>query len=491
MMHSVLFTLLTAVTLPNSAAPAAPVASADRHMRSGDPVIKVWTDWDQYSRGDNADVHVRTREDGYLIVMQADVDGRVRVIFPLDPGDDDFVRGGKDFKLAGRNGKGTFYVDGPGGQGMVYAAISSVPFRFNDFAQNDHWDYGALYDKSLDSDFENGFTVLVNKMSTGHFDYDIYRYEVIAHDSYASASTAYAGPTTVYGGSPCWGIYSPFCYGGPLLYGYGPYGYGYPGAYFGYGYGGWSFGFSFGFGCCGYGGYPGYGYGYPYYGYGYPYYGYGYHPGYGYPYYGYPGNGYGPHYGFKPGNPMGTGGTGIGYRPPLTTTPGSSGFGHTGTTMGTPYRPQTTGTPAGFLGPAVGTHGGQVTATHAGFTLGGRGPALHTPTSEPRHMDAPYLGRRNTSGNGQNGSPQSAQRPQRYQGPPRYEPGRNAPAPRGGGGPMTAQRGGPSGPASAPRGGGAPAPHYGGPSAPHGGGGAPAAHPSGGGGGGGMGHRVP
>ncbi len=510
MMHTVLLSLVAAVALPNSAAPAAPaapvVASAEHRMRSGDPVIKVWTDWDQYSRGDNADVHVRTREDGYLIVMQADVDGRVRVLFPLDPTDDDYVRGGKDVKLPGRNGKGTFYVDGPGGMGMVYAAISSVPFRFNDFAQNDHWDYGALYDKTLDSDFENGFTVLVNKMSTGHFDYDVYRYEVLAQSSYAEAPIAYAGPA-VYGPSPCWGIYNPWCYGGPLLYGAGPYAYGYGAPYFGFSYGvgyGFSIGFGFGWGgygyggCCYYGGYPGYGYGYPGYGYGY-----------GYPYYGYPYNGYGyayrPPYTFKPGNPAGTGGPGIGYRPPLTGTPGSIGHFTGGT--GTPFRP-TTGTPGGFLGPAVGPRG-HVPAIHTGYTLGGRAPALHTPGSEPRHTTTELptiIGHRTPTGPS---GTQGAARPQHYQGPPRYVPGRNAPAPRGGQ-PAAAPRGAPSGPSGAPRSGGAPPAHYSAPrgggysapaprpsggSAPHPSGGGSAPHPSGGGSaphpsGGGFAHRV-
>ena len=233
-MHSALLALLASVTIPAAPAPVRPpAATATTRAAHQSAVIKVWTEWDQYSRGDEANVSVRTRDDGYLIVMQADVDGRVRVIFPIDPGDDDFVRGGHDIKLKGRNGKGAFYVDGPGGMGMVYAAISPTPFRFNDFVQNDHWDYGALYDKTLDADFENGFTVLVDKMSTGHFDYDVYRYEVIAHTSYAEGGGGYAGPP-VYAGSPCWatpydpnGCFGPNWIPGTYMYGGGPWGYGY------------------------------------------------------------------------------------------------------------------------------------------------------------------------------------------------------------------------------------------------------------------------
>ena len=362
MMHSALLALLASVTIPAAPAPApiAPAATATTRAAHQSAVIKVWTEWDQYSRGDEANVTVSTRDDGYLLVMQADVDGRVRVIFPIDPGDDDFVRGGHDIKLKGRNGKGAFYVDGPGGMGMVYAAISPTPFRFNDFVQNDHWDYGALYDKTFEADFENGFTVLVDKMSTGHFDYDVGRYEVIAHTSYAdNGGGGYAGPT-VYAGSPCWATpYNPSgCFGpnwipGAYMYGGGPWGYGYapyyPGFYAGYGFGvGFGFGFSFGYGygypyyggCCYYGGgypyYPYYGYGYPHYGYGYPGYGYPYHPGY-----------YPPGYTGKPGNPGGGGGTGIGYRP---RTP--VGTGGTFGGLGTPFRGTgTPGRPASGLGP--------------------------------------------------------------------------------------------------------------------------------------------
>ena len=118
MMHSVLVTLLAAATIPSPTASAAPDhANAARVTRAayGTPIIKVWTDWEEYYRGQDAAVHLRLRDDGYVIVMQADVDGRVRVIFPLDPGNDNFVRGGHDIELAGRGGKETFYVDGPAG----------------------------------------------------------------------------------------------------------------------------------------------------------------------------------------------------------------------------------------------------------------------------------------------------------------------------------------------------------------------------------------
>lgn len=354
-MHSVLLSLFAASTFATPAAMPAPLALHDGEHST--PVIKVSTEWDEYSRGQEAQVSVETRDDGYVIVMQADVDGRVRVLFPLDPGDDNFVRGGHSFDVKGRGGKKSFYVDGPGGVGMVYAAYSSVPFHFDAYVNAGHWDYGALYDKTMENDFENGFTALVDKMSTGHFDYDIARYTVTSEASYSPQADGGGGTTYVgvYGGGGCWGPYYGGCFGpawAPGAYLYGPpYGWG-----VGFGYGGYGWGFSVGFGW----GVPyyGYGYGYPYYGYGYPYYGYPYHPY--YPGYGYPGYGYGYRpYAPRPYVPPGVG---VGYRPRA---PGVAGAG-----FSSPYRqPGSTGgmTNVGFATPASIPHR---IPSRGGFTLG-------------------------------------------------------------------------------------------------------------------------
>src|SRR2546428_2627697 len=80
------------------AAPAESPAAATA-VRSDDPPVKVWLDQENYRRGDKAHVNVKLGEDGYLVVLRADADRRVRVLFPLDPGDDAFVRGGRTIRL--------------------------------------------------------------------------------------------------------------------------------------------------------------------------------------------------------------------------------------------------------------------------------------------------------------------------------------------------------------------------------------------------------
>jgi hypothetical protein len=244
---------------------------------AGDSPIRVWLDEDTYARGETAQVKVKAAHDGYLMVIRATTEGRVRVLFPLDPSDDNFIRGGRTIELHGRGDREAFAVDDPGGTGTVYAALSPDPFNYTEFVRGDHWDYQALSSYRVTDDAEEQLTNLADRMAAGaHFSYDLVHYDVpsaTAHDYRPYDSyVRYYEPSY----SPwydCWSCYS-----------YGP---------------GISVGISFGFpwyypAYYPYWGYPSYGY--PYYGY--PYYGYPYQGHYG-GYYGYPG-GY-PHYVGKPG----------------------------------------------------------------------------------------------------------------------------------------------------------------------------------------------
>src|SRR5437762_7495468 len=90
--------------------------------------VRVELNHDQYSAGDKARVYVRSAQDGYLVVLHADPAGRVRVLFPVDPGDDDFIRAGKKFEVRSRNNREGFQVEGTEGSGLVFAAVSTDPF---------------------------------------------------------------------------------------------------------------------------------------------------------------------------------------------------------------------------------------------------------------------------------------------------------------------------------------------------------------------------
>ncbi|MGD8726971.1 MAG: DUF4384 domain-containing protein [Gemmatimonadales bacterium] len=234
--------------------------------------VKVWlSKRGDLKRGDRVRVYARAETDGYLLVLHAEPDGRIRVLLPLDPFDDNFVRGGQDLELLGRGDREAFRVYQSQGIGTVYAAFSRDPFRADAFIRDDHWDY-RLFDSwrlTEDLDPEAELTALAREMAGGsQFTYDLTHYWV--GERYVSGGGGYysgyyssgvsVGLSFGFGWYPYWGV----------SLGWGCCGWGYP--WYGWGYYPW-YGYGWGY-------YPWYGWRYPRYAWGYPGYGWGYYPAY-------------------------------------------------------------------------------------------------------------------------------------------------------------------------------------------------------------------
>src|SRR5712692_11080500 len=194
--------LLLSLTAP------APAGAAAAVVRS-DPPLKVWLNQDNhFQRGDKAHVNVKLGEDGYLVVLRADGNGRVPVLFPLDPGDDAFVRGGEPREIKGRGDREAFSIDEREGAGLVLAARSVTPFKFDEFVRGDHWDYRALTARDAGDDQEQALLDIVQRMvPDGHFDYDAVSYTV------ASPRAYYDGAYSPYSSSVGLGL--GYGFGGP------------------------------------------------------------------------------------------------------------------------------------------------------------------------------------------------------------------------------------------------------------------------------------
>src|SRR6266849_8749336 len=108
--------------------------------------VSVWTDHgdDPYQTGRSARVYVRADRDAYVTILRVDTDGRVRVLFPRDPWEDNFVRGGREFELLGNQADDAFRVDDYPGVGYLFAIVSPEPFVYDQIETGDHWDYRAI-----------------------------------------------------------------------------------------------------------------------------------------------------------------------------------------------------------------------------------------------------------------------------------------------------------------------------------------------------------
>ena len=201
------------------------------------PAVSVQLNHEQYESGDHAKVYVASAEDGYLVILHADPVGRVRVIFPQDPSDDNFVRGGRKFEVRGRSDRDPIQIEGEDGTGTVVAAVSPDPFRFDEFSRNDHWDFRALGGPSsmVKDDPLAKLLDIVQRMagdSTGRFEYDQVTY-LVQTTQYA-ADYGHGGHSHFMLGFAFGYPYYPF-YAAPFGFygGWGyPYGYRYGGAYY-------------------------------------------------------------------------------------------------------------------------------------------------------------------------------------------------------------------------------------------------------------------
>jgi hypothetical protein len=190
-----LLSLMLPLATPTPAA-ASLLAGATR-ASAAEPSIRVSLDRTDYEPGDQARVTVSVRDDGYLLVLRLSPDGYVRVLFPLDPGDDNFVRGNGSYEIRGRGDRDAFTVSSSSGTGTVYAAWSTEPFRFNEYVLGDHWDYRVLDGSQMQGDAEAELNELAQRMSTGHFDYDLVSYSVAREVAYSGTThyvTMYPAP---------------------------------------------------------------------------------------------------------------------------------------------------------------------------------------------------------------------------------------------------------------------------------------------------------
>jgi hypothetical protein len=189
-------------------ATSSPVGAA---ARADDPPVRVELSDDVFARGERARVRVTAARDGYLVVLRADAEGRIRVLFPLAPGDAAAVRGGREIEVRGRGNREAFTIDEGEGSGKVLAAWSAAPFRFDAFARGGHWDYGALAAEAGEGarpDPEARLLGLVDRMAEGEYEYDLVTYTVTARAA-GRRSWGWCDPW-LYPRWGCWpGFYGP------------------------------------------------------------------------------------------------------------------------------------------------------------------------------------------------------------------------------------------------------------------------------------------
>jgi hypothetical protein len=92
--------------------------------------VEVWTDHAdaEYYEGDEVVVYYRASRDAFVAIYSIDTRGRVNLLFPSEPGEDNFVHGGQTYSLPGPGDDYDLVVSGPEGTENIQIIASREKF---------------------------------------------------------------------------------------------------------------------------------------------------------------------------------------------------------------------------------------------------------------------------------------------------------------------------------------------------------------------------
>src|SRR6266481_3020924 len=155
------------------------------------PRVELWTDRGDaavYTRGERVRLYFRLDQDAYVTIFRVDTDGRIRVLFPRDPWEDNFARGGRDLEVDGSElAREAFSIDDYPGVGYLFAVASADPFVYDQIESGQHWDYRVIADGRVKGDPYVAMTDLAQRIvpeGYADWDYDVISYNVGQHYDY-------------------------------------------------------------------------------------------------------------------------------------------------------------------------------------------------------------------------------------------------------------------------------------------------------------------
>ena len=106
---------------------------ADRYLD-----VEVWTDHadGEYYIGDNVSIHFRANRDCFIAIYTIDTRGRVNLLFPTSPNEDNFVLGNETYRLPGAGDNYDLVISGPEGMENIQVIASRDRFPIPSWYHN-------------------------------------------------------------------------------------------------------------------------------------------------------------------------------------------------------------------------------------------------------------------------------------------------------------------------------------------------------------------
>ncbi len=94
---------------------------------------EIWVDDDSYYEGEDIDISFRANKDCYVAIYNIDTKGRVNLIFPNSPTDNNYLEANAIYSIPDRNDSYEFKVQGPEGIEYLQIVASSRPIDIPDW----------------------------------------------------------------------------------------------------------------------------------------------------------------------------------------------------------------------------------------------------------------------------------------------------------------------------------------------------------------------
>ncbi len=100
--------------------------------------VEIWSDHSdgEYYEGDRVTLFYRVNRDAFVVIYSIDSRGRVNMLFPSNPGQDNFVSGGETHRLPGGHDDYDLVVSGPEGVENIQIIASRERFTIPDWYPN-------------------------------------------------------------------------------------------------------------------------------------------------------------------------------------------------------------------------------------------------------------------------------------------------------------------------------------------------------------------
>lgn len=171
-------------------AASAPGAGPNDRATPPGPSVQLWTnrDDDLLRSGESVRVYFRAQDNAYVTVFRVDTDGRLEVLFPESPWDNNYARAGDRYEIRRYGRREAFVVNEYPGQGFLFAVTSRDPFDYAELVTGSIWDYRFVAREGrIIGDPYVAFTDLIDvivPLNYVEYDYDVLPYHVQEHYDY-------------------------------------------------------------------------------------------------------------------------------------------------------------------------------------------------------------------------------------------------------------------------------------------------------------------